>query len=425
MNPQEWGEKDFYQVLGVRPNASDEDIRRAYRELLKEYHPDVNLNVADLEIFYQIVDAYEVLGDRKNRADYDKFKFTDNRYIRFEPGTKTRERHLFLRVLIFLVIILLLRNMGYLGANVSKVSVNTPSSSFTKYFPSSNNNQILALMVGPEGPPGPAGVAGKNGFIGMNGYQGKDGIPGAPGAVGPAGPTGAAGAAGPQGVAGINGAPGVAGATGPAGAQGASGAAGAPGAPGAAGPSGAPGAAGTNGTNGVNGSSVIAIKIDAGTECKYGGTRFEDGNGIQVGLACNGAGYKFGQGIGTISTCTEAADIAMSSKLITRPSIYFTLQNIHITNLDPQCAGSTFTLHVIIQSNLVQPPPGPDQRKYQADDVLDCDSLQVPVFGTLDFGASYHCTVARDPSIDLILGDIYSADLGDSSLNSGIAFEVK
>jgi curved DNA-binding protein len=65
--------KDYYKVLGVDRKASDDDIRKAYRKLAKQYHPDYNPNNKQAEErFKEINEAYEVLGDSKKRGHYDR-----------------------------------------------------------------------------------------------------------------------------------------------------------------------------------------------------------------------------------------------------------------------------------------------------------------------------------------------------------------
>ena len=65
---------DFYEVLGVAKNASEKDIKSAFRRLARQYHPDVNPGDADAERrFKEISQANEVLGDAKNRVAYDKY----------------------------------------------------------------------------------------------------------------------------------------------------------------------------------------------------------------------------------------------------------------------------------------------------------------------------------------------------------------
>ena len=63
---------DYYEVLGVAKNATDEEIKKAYRAKALQYHPDKNQgNAAAEEMFKKINEAYSVLSDSKKRADYD------------------------------------------------------------------------------------------------------------------------------------------------------------------------------------------------------------------------------------------------------------------------------------------------------------------------------------------------------------------
>ena len=65
--------KDYYKILGVDRKASDDEIRKAYRKLAKQYHPDYNPNNKQSEDrFKEINEAYEVLSDSKKRAHYDR-----------------------------------------------------------------------------------------------------------------------------------------------------------------------------------------------------------------------------------------------------------------------------------------------------------------------------------------------------------------
>ena len=64
--------KDYYKILGVPRNASQEDIKKAFRKLARQYHPDVAKDKkGGEEKFKEINEAYEVLGDPQNRSKYD------------------------------------------------------------------------------------------------------------------------------------------------------------------------------------------------------------------------------------------------------------------------------------------------------------------------------------------------------------------
>ena len=62
---------DFYKTLGVDSHASEQDIKKAYRKLSMEMHPDRNPNPEAHEKFKQINEAYETLGDGDRRNQYD------------------------------------------------------------------------------------------------------------------------------------------------------------------------------------------------------------------------------------------------------------------------------------------------------------------------------------------------------------------
>lgn len=73
--------KDYYQILGVDRNANEQDIKRAYRKLARQYHPDINPGDKTAEArFKEINEAYEVLADKDKRAKYDRFGRDWQRY---------------------------------------------------------------------------------------------------------------------------------------------------------------------------------------------------------------------------------------------------------------------------------------------------------------------------------------------------------
>ena len=98
--------KDYYKILGVNRNASEREIKQAYRRLARQYHPDVNPGDKSAEEkFKQINEAYEVLSDKENRQKYDQYgdqwQYADQfaragrqqaPFWGFSPGGATRVR---------------------------------------------------------------------------------------------------------------------------------------------------------------------------------------------------------------------------------------------------------------------------------------------------------------------------------------------
>lgn len=65
---------DYYEVMGLKPEATPEDIKKAYRRLARKYHPDVSKEPKAEEKFKQLGEAYEVLKDPDKRAEYDELR---------------------------------------------------------------------------------------------------------------------------------------------------------------------------------------------------------------------------------------------------------------------------------------------------------------------------------------------------------------
>ena len=66
-------EKDYYDILGVKKSATDDEIKKAYRTLAKKYHPDKNKGNKEAENkFKEISEAYAVLSDKEKREQYDR-----------------------------------------------------------------------------------------------------------------------------------------------------------------------------------------------------------------------------------------------------------------------------------------------------------------------------------------------------------------
>ncbi|HHZ06758.1 MAG TPA: molecular chaperone DnaJ [Clostridiales bacterium] len=66
--------RDYYEVMGIPKNASDDEIKKAFRKLAKQYHPDLNPGNKEAEAkFKEVNEAYEVLSDKDKKARYDQF----------------------------------------------------------------------------------------------------------------------------------------------------------------------------------------------------------------------------------------------------------------------------------------------------------------------------------------------------------------
>ena len=85
--------RDYYEVLGVDRGAADADIKKAFRRVARELHPDVNKHdPAAEEKFKEAAEAYEVLSDPERRRTYDTFGHEGLRSVGFSSRAATGRR---------------------------------------------------------------------------------------------------------------------------------------------------------------------------------------------------------------------------------------------------------------------------------------------------------------------------------------------
>ena len=82
--------KDYYNILGVNRDASEEEIKKGYRKMALKYHPDKNKDPGAEEKFKEVSEAYEVLSDKDKRAAFDRFGSDGLR-----PGGRSTGHHRF------------------------------------------------------------------------------------------------------------------------------------------------------------------------------------------------------------------------------------------------------------------------------------------------------------------------------------------
>ena len=84
--------KNLYSILGLSANATDEEIKKAYKELAKKLHPDRN-NGIETEQFKEITEAYDILSDKKKKAEYDNeiIGFSSSFEVNFEKYEFTKD----------------------------------------------------------------------------------------------------------------------------------------------------------------------------------------------------------------------------------------------------------------------------------------------------------------------------------------------
>src|SRR5829696_10141479 len=80
-------ERDYYELLGVSKDASEGDIKRAFRRLARELHPDVSEAPDAEERFREVAEAYQVLSNSETRQLYDRYGHAGLRGGGFSPGT--------------------------------------------------------------------------------------------------------------------------------------------------------------------------------------------------------------------------------------------------------------------------------------------------------------------------------------------------
>jgi molecular chaperone DnaJ len=90
MASADWFEKDFYKVLGVSKTVTEAELKKVYRKLARQYHPDSNPGDAKAEAkFKEISEAYSVIGDPEQRKEYDEMRAAGPG-PRFNPGAGGR-----------------------------------------------------------------------------------------------------------------------------------------------------------------------------------------------------------------------------------------------------------------------------------------------------------------------------------------------
>ena len=91
MSTKDYLEKDYYKTLGVPKTAKTADIKKAYRDLARKYHPDANANKGNADAgdrFKEITEAYNVLSDEKQRKEYDEARSMFGGGFRVPTGTR-------------------------------------------------------------------------------------------------------------------------------------------------------------------------------------------------------------------------------------------------------------------------------------------------------------------------------------------------
>jgi curved DNA-binding protein len=85
-------DKNYYTIMGVTPNATEQEIKTAYRRLARKYHPDISKETNAEEQFKEMGEAYETLKDPKKRAQYDQYRKNQELYENAQPGSNAQDK---------------------------------------------------------------------------------------------------------------------------------------------------------------------------------------------------------------------------------------------------------------------------------------------------------------------------------------------
>jgi curved DNA-binding protein len=138
--------KDYYEILGVKRDATAQEIKSAYRKLARKYHPDVNKTAGAQEKFKDINEAYEVLGDDNKRKRYDTLGSGWSQGADFTPPP------------------------GFEGFNFSNFSQGSSQGGFSDFF-SAIFGDILNQQSGASGRSARGGFSGFSDFGGFQGFD--------------------------------------------------------------------------------------------------------------------------------------------------------------------------------------------------------------------------------------------------------------
>jgi len=379
MIPKSWEGSDFYKDLGISRDATPQQVRSAHRNLIKQLHPDVNKQPDRGLRFQAANDAYVVLGSPEKRELYDAYTGGHEQIFDHDPlhsplSTPHRGRlgranlgfKLLSRLAMFSVLVLVVRNVQYPGSS--------PSSADAKQ--ASDDNQVLAMMVGPQGPPGIDGIIGRDGVAGAAGADGTNGIIGRDGVIGA------------NGVSGTNGA------------------------------NGAQGSTGSNGSNGSDGNTLEIISLPAGDEtCAFGGTKFVSTTGV-ITYSCNG-GSTLGQGVVNVGACDSEVVISLSTQYLNRD---FMMSAITVSQLSGACNGTTIDAMINVKSSGTK---FGSASNYRLSDVVHCTKVlalsPTSLTNSVSLGVS-DCTNQTFPGHGFVLTDMSARDLSDA--DDSVAIQI-